>query len=1078
MSLRKFAFHDRSTAFFVPLVGVFAAFALAPAPSYIPTVLTLSTLLVYSRILFPSNNAARDSGLLWLALSVGGSIPKLEASLNALSTPGMSLVVLFSMSGITSAVILGTLYVEYRFSTRISSRWSQMTLFPAIWATTWETISYMSPVGRLSAWSPVDDMTCPPALDWIVAAWAVVCYQLVDQCLGDYIDATNKFTSAKILLWPEGAVSFNSEAERNQGLQRVMREVRGPYVGVSFEETISNPHDKTGRSVLKRTGLAVVSNTSATPHLVRRILLPFSFDRSPNYIYLPLTRPKNGDGRVHWPGNSIRPVPLTASICLDFTAPEPFAALPSRPAIILAPARTWQLSVSNAMWRQARQRAEEIGSTVLWCDGGESGLSGIAGGGLYHPFDERRTVYAVLGDTTLIIFWIIALGSGAILRGGSVGFGVRSIQQLLTSWRGRQREEISHTETDLLVQVHLGGLVSRTTPSSRNLLQSRFARSLRGSLRSSTLKPFARSFRDNSITGSDIPDDDFQHISREELPIQLDEDHTNLHSPPNHFPTQVPPSVSPPRIQTSLPQTQKPQTNRRPSKASRSRLSFTELTFEFPQPPTYIPTPQALANRESRHRPTDQIEPAPISPQEVTNSEYQELIPFVPHPRELSSFKGNAFPISVNRVKAFTKTIFRAAFQASSSSSTAFRSKKSARGAENTSNERKLTTQLSPTLQPQPLEPPAPHQPFKPRIYERVDPIDLTASPAPHLVADLFTCSTRTSFLPPSPSWLSRNVASDLSSHSTEISQAQSPVQPPTNSRPKYLAPLQLFVTSAPSPLGDTEGLLRRSGSLGPDRASSRTPSIHSLSVSRCSSLTGSLHPLSTVSPNNNTSEDLIGVIPHLTLTRTSSFSSQPPVTTTLFTDPREFFVPPSRSSDQDFTPLTSGLRHQLDVLCKAVGIPLANMDYAGKRTDVVDFGGETDYSNYQWFQDRPVPPPGVIEQNEAFEFALGAAPNVLYARFKQYGQLGVLAWCSEFGELIDNLKDLGFQGNMFVTTRNQALKTCEEILKLNLDLEMQIILMYLSSQVARLRRFLDGEKVWNDYPLPKFPLEPNAHYP
>lgn len=163
-------------------------------------------------------------------------------------------------------------------------------------------------------------------------------------------------------------------------------------------------------------------------------------------------------------------------------------------------------------------------------------------------------------------------------------------------------------------------------------------------------------------------------------------------------------------------------------------------------------------------------------------------------------------------------------------------------------------------------------------------------------------------------------------------------------------------------------------------------------------------------------------------------------------------------------------------------------MDFTGKQAaEVVDFGGEVDYSNYRWFDNPPpkqppppqsvgtpyVPLPNVIEQNEAFEFALSAAPNVLYARYKQYGQLGVLAWCSEFGELIDNLKELGFNGNMFVTTRTQALRTCEELLKLtkhNLDLKMQIIVMYLSSQVARLRRFLDGDRSWDDYPEPSFP--------
>ncbi|KAF8516574.1 hypothetical protein BU17DRAFT_50815 [Hysterangium stoloniferum] len=152
-----------------------------------------------------------------------------------------------------------------------------------------------------------------------------------------------------------------------------------------------------------------------------------------------------------------------------------------------------------------------------------------------------------------------------------------------------------------------------------------------------------------------------------------------------------------------------------------------------------------------------------------------------------------------------------------------------------------------------------------------------------------------------------------------------------------------------------------------------------------------------------------------------------------------------------------------------------------------IDLGDEWEYENFNWFSNPPpkpepaapatisppyIPMPGVVEQNEAFIYALQAAPNVLYAQYKQYGQLGVLGWCSEFSELIDHLKNLGFEGNMFVNTRTQALATCQELLKLKLDLKMQIIIMYLSSQVARLRRFLDGEAEYDDYPTPAFPLD------
>ncbi|ETW87095.1 hypothetical protein HETIRDRAFT_306596 [Heterobasidion irregulare TC 32-1] len=164
--------------------------------------------------------------------------------------------------------------------------------------------------------------------------------------------------------------------------------------------------------------------------------------------------------------------------------------------------------------------------------------------------------------------------------------------------------------------------------------------------------------------------------------------------------------------------------------------------------------------------------------------------------------------------------------------------------------------------------------------------------------------------------------------------------------------------------------------------------------------------------------------------------------------------------------------------------------DAFGKVAETVDFGGEPDYTDFEWFKEPPperpapgpppvpLPPPlpGVIEQNEMIDFALKSAPNVLYGRFKQFGQLGVLGWCAEFSEMIDAVKTLGIHGSMFVTTRTQALRTCEEILQLNLDIKMQIIIIHLSYQISRLRHFLDAERRWEDYPVPDFPLDPQAY--
>lgn len=116
------------------------------------------------------------------------------------------------------------------------------------------------------------------------------------------------------------------------------------------------------------------------------------------------------------------------------------------------------------MWEQAKSRAEEIGSTVLWCDGGEGGVSGVAGGGIGEfmqagegswtrtigiqwPFDDGRTAYAQGGDKYSIVFFWLLLGCGWVagvmasrdLRLRPVVSGWRKVTQLVDNWRGNRR---------------------------------------------------------------------------------------------------------------------------------------------------------------------------------------------------------------------------------------------------------------------------------------------------------------------------------------------------------------------------------------------------------------------------------------------------------------------------------------------------------------------------------------------------------------------------------------------------------------------------------------------------------------
>lgn len=74
--------------------------------------------------------------------------------------------------------------------------------------------------------------------------------------LDDFISASAKMTRAKVLVWPESAVSFPDADARDAALERVRKEVVGPYVGVSFEEFV--PSDTGERTGIRRNGFALV----------------------------------------------------------------------------------------------------------------------------------------------------------------------------------------------------------------------------------------------------------------------------------------------------------------------------------------------------------------------------------------------------------------------------------------------------------------------------------------------------------------------------------------------------------------------------------------------------------------------------------------------------------------------------------------------------------------------------------------------------------------------------------------------------------------------------------------------------
>ncbi|OAX44439.1 hypothetical protein K503DRAFT_729511 [Rhizopogon vinicolor AM-OR11-026] len=302
--------------------------------------------------------------------------------------------------------------------------------------------------------------------------------------LSDFIAETRKLTPlAKVVLWPESAVVFHSQEEREDAFELLRKDIQHSLIGVAFEEFVPEDPLNPSGSRMKRNGLALVNHEQKRGDEIvqyyKQNLVPFTESFSavpstepPNIYTLELGPPK-WTTSPEWSStpNHTRPISITSSICLDLAFSSAFSSLDSRPALILAPARTWDPTVGLAMWEQAKSRANEIGSMVLWCDGGATGVSGVGGGGiseimqvgagswartigLQFPFDQQRTLYAIIGEIGVFVFLVVIMGVGSAgshlpaLPGRHAFLGiVPTLRRLIPGRRADQANLIDFTES-------------------------------------------------------------------------------------------------------------------------------------------------------------------------------------------------------------------------------------------------------------------------------------------------------------------------------------------------------------------------------------------------------------------------------------------------------------------------------------------------------------------------------------------------------------------------------------------------------------------------------------------------------
>jgi len=93
--------------------------------------------------------------------------------------------------------------------------------------------------------------------------------------LDRFITESRQHNGARILLWPEGALRFETTSQREEAIQRVQKEVKGPLVGVTFTEPVPPSaewsHSRDGKW---RNGLVVVGPDGPVAEFYKRNLVP------------------------------------------------------------------------------------------------------------------------------------------------------------------------------------------------------------------------------------------------------------------------------------------------------------------------------------------------------------------------------------------------------------------------------------------------------------------------------------------------------------------------------------------------------------------------------------------------------------------------------------------------------------------------------------------------------------------------------------------------------------------------------------------------------------------------------------
>ena len=105
--------------------------------------------------------------------------------------------------------------------------------------------------------------------------------------LDTFIAESRRYNGARILLWPEGALRFETVAQREEAINKVKNEINGPLVGVTFTEPVPASagweHSRDGKW---RNGLVLVGPDGPVAEYYKRNLVPSTCSNTESVLAL------------------------------------------------------------------------------------------------------------------------------------------------------------------------------------------------------------------------------------------------------------------------------------------------------------------------------------------------------------------------------------------------------------------------------------------------------------------------------------------------------------------------------------------------------------------------------------------------------------------------------------------------------------------------------------------------------------------------------------------------------------------------------------------------------------------------